>query len=422
MALDNTRAGKLLDLSRAGIKLAFKVDYAREADVVNIVIAPQGFKGNISALQVARAIDNGIKRVMPEAVTAIMPMADGGEGTLEALVAATGGTIRETEVTGPLGGSVNARWGILPDKATAVVEMAAASGIMLVASDDLNPLMATTYGTGQLILAALDSGCRKLIIGIGGSATNDGGAGMAQALGVRLLDSKGASLPFGGAALARLERIDMSDIDQRLVDCNVVVACDVTNPLCGTDGASAVYGPQKGATQEMVKQLDAALSHYTDVIKNDLNIEVKDAAGSGAAGGLGAGLIAFLKAKIMPGIAVVIESTRLVEQLTDADLVFTGEGKIDAQTGWGKVPVGVARKAKEFGVPVIALAGEVASDYRAIYDYGIDGVLSIAPGPISLSQSMAKAEKLIADAAECALNIYLCGTKGRIRKQTGGQC
>lgn len=379
---------------------------------MKIVIAPQGFKGNLSALQVAQAIDNGIKRVVPSAMTTIKPMADGGEGTVQALVDATGGKIMATEVTDPLGGRVIAHWGLLSDKVTGVIEMAAASGLPLVPPEKRNPLLTTTYGTGELILAALESGCRKLIIGIGGSATNDGGAGMAQALGARLLDSKGATLPFGGAALANLGHINVTTLDPRLADCEVLLACDVTNPLCGAQGASAVYGPQKGATPEMVGQLDAALAHYADVIQRDLGVEVKNVPGAGAAGGLGAGLIAFLKAKVIPGIDVVIQATGLVEDLKDADLVFTGEGRIDSQTAHGKVPTGVAQKAKEFGLPVIAIAGEVADDYRVVYQYGIDAVLGIAPGPISLSQSMAEAERLIADAAERAMRLFLCGTKG----------
>ena len=378
---------------------------------MKIVIAPQGFKGNLSALQVARAIVSGIKRVLPDAVTTIKPMADGGEGTVPALVDATGGKIMTKEVTDPLGGRVTAHWGLLSDKVTGVIEMAAASGLPLVPPEKRNPLVTTTYGTGELILAALESGCRKLIIGIGGSATNDGGAGMAQALGAKLVDAKGAALPFGGAALANLERIDVTTLDARLADCEVLIASDVTNPLCGAQGASAVYGPQKGATPQMVAQLDAALAHYADVIQRDLGVEVKNVPGAGAAGGLGAGLIAFLKAKVIPGIDVVIQASGLVESLKDADLVFTAEGKIDSQTAYGKVPTGVAKKAKEFGLPVIAIAGEVADDYRVVYQHGIDAVLSIAPGPISLSQSMAEAERLVTDTAERAIRLFLCGPK-----------
>jgi len=378
---------------------------------MKIIIAPQGFKGNLTALEVARAIEEGIKRVVPHAKTTIKPMADGGEGTVQALVDATGGEMMVTEVTGPLEERVTAHWGILSDKTTAVIEMAAASGLPLVPPEKRNPLVTTTYGTGELIRTALDHGCRKLIIGIGGSATNEGGAGMAQALGAKFLDARGEELPFGGAALARLEHIDVSNLDPRLADFDVTLASDVNNPLCGPRGASAIYGPQKGATPEMVKQLDAALAHYADVIQKDLGIDVRDVPGAGAAGGLGLGLMVFLKAKMVPGIDVVIKATKLVADLKGADLVFTAEGRIDRQSAMGKVPTGVALKAKEFGSPVIALAGEVADDYRVVYEQGIDAVLSIAPGPISLEQSMADAEKLIANAAECAMKLFTCRGK-----------
>ena len=378
---------------------------------MKIVIAPQGFKGNLSALQVSQAIDNGIKRVIPNALTTIVPMADGGEGTMQVLIDAIGGEVIPVEVTNPIGERIIAHWGLLSDKVTGVIEMAAASGLNLVPPERLNPLLTTTYGTGELILAALKSGCRKLIVGIGGSATNDGGAGMAQALGVKLLDAKGVPIAFGGAALADLERIDVTTIDPRLADCDVLLACDVTNPLCGPQGASAVYGPQKGATEEMVVKLDAALAHYADVIKRELGIEVRDVPGAGAAGGLGAGLIAFLKARILPGVDVVIQATRLIEHLKDATLVFSGEGRIDSQTAFGNVVIGVARKAKAFGLPVIAIAGEIANGYQAAYQEGIDAVFSIAPGPISLSQSMIVAEKLITDVAERAIRLFICGMK-----------
>ena len=376
---------------------------------MRVVIAPQGFKGALSALQVSEAIYNGIRRVFPSMVTAIVPMADGGEGTMQALVDAIGGDMIPVEVTDPMGGRVMAHWGLLSDGVTAVIEMAVASGLSLVPPAKRNPLLATTYGTGGLIYSALEKGCRKFIIGIGGSATNDGGAGMAQALGVNLLDAKGASIAWGGAALAELEHVDITMIDQRLAGCDVLLACDVTNPLCGPQGASAVYGPQKGATPEMVTQLDAALAHYADVIKRDLGIDISSLPGAGAAGGLGAGLIAFLGAKVLPGVDVVIQATGLVEHLKGADLVFTGEGRIDSQTACGKTPVGVAQKAKEFGLPVIAIAGEIGDGYQAVYEQGIDAVFSIAPGPISFSQSIEMAEELIADVAERALRLFICG-------------
>ncbi len=378
---------------------------------MKIVIAAQGYKGNLSALQVCRAIENGVKRAVPDAMTTIVPMADGGEGTMEALVAAMGGEIIPAEVTGPLGKRVTARWGLLSDKVTGVIEMAAASGLDLVPPQELNPLLTTTYGTGELILDAMEKGCRKLIIGIGGSATNDGGVGMAQALGVRLLDGKGAPLTFGGAALADLEHIDITAIDPRLADCDIVVASDVTNPLCGPQGASAVYGPQKGATEEMVARLDAALAHYAGVLKKDLGIDIRDVPGAGAAGGLGAGLIAFLKAKLLPGIDIVIQATGLAQHLKGAALVFTGEGRLDNQTDRGKVPVGVARKAKTLGLPVVAIVGEIGDGYREVYDQGIDAVFSIAPGPISLDRCLAEAEELTSDIAERATRLFVCGVE-----------
>ncbi len=378
---------------------------------MKIVIAPQGFKGNLTALEVARAIEEGIKRIVPDAETVLKPMADGGEGTVQALVDATGGELITTEVTGPLEERVNAHWGILSDKTTAVIEMASASGLPLVPPEKRNPFITTTYGTGELIRAALDRGCQKLIIGIGGSATNDGGVGMAQALGARLLDADNKELPFGGAALAKLERIDISGMDPRLADFEVTLASDVNNPLCGPRGASAIYGPQKGASPEMVKQLDAALSHYADVIKKDLDIDLREVPGAGAAGGLGLGLMVFLKAKAVPGIDVVIRATNLVADLKGAEIVFTAEGRIDCQSAMGKVPTGVALAAKEFGATVIALAGEVADDCRVVFDQGIDAVLSIAPGPITLDQSMAEAEKLLTNAAECAMRFIVSQAK-----------
>ena len=378
---------------------------------MKIVIAPQGFKGNLTALEVARAIEEGVKRIVPDAETVLKPMADGGEGTVQALVDATGGELITTEVTGPLEERVNAHWGILSDKTTAVIEMASASGLPLVPPEKRNPFITTTYGTGELIRAALDRGCQKLIIGIGGSATNDGGVGMAQALGARLLDADNKELPFGGAALAKLERIDISGMDPRLADFEVTLASDVNNPLCGPRGASAIYGPQKGASPEMVKQLDAALSHYADVIKKDLDIDLREVPGAGAAGGLGLGLMVFLKAKAVPGIDVVIRATNLVADLKGAEIVFTAEGRIDCQSAMGKVPTGVALAAKEFGATVIALAGEVADDCRVVFDQGIDAVLSIAPGPITLDQSMAEAEKLLTNAAECAMRFIVSQAK-----------
>ncbi len=374
---------------------------------MKIVIAPQSFKGSLSAREVAGAMANGIRRVLSDVTLVLLPMADGGEGTVDALVSATGGRLINSEVTGPLGEKVVATWGILSNGTTAVIEMAAASGLTLVPPEMLNPMVATTYGTGELIQAALDAGCHQLIIGIGGSATNDGGAGMAQALGARLLDTKGNELPRGGATLAHLKRIDTSGLDARLKACKVTVACDVTNPLCGEHGASWVYGPQKGATKDMCRQLDKALANYAVVIKRYLGIDITDMPGGGAAGGLGAGLVAFLGAELKPGIDVISEATGLSEHLKGASLVLTGEGRLDAQTVFGKTVAGVAARAKAAGVPVVAITGELSITNEELKHYGIDVALSIAPGPISRDASFANASKLITDATEQALRLIL---------------
>ena len=376
---------------------------------MKVVIAPQAFKGSLEALKVARAIEAGVKRTMPGVITVLKPMADGGEGTVQALISSSGGEMVTTSVTGPLGNKVRAGWGVFPDGTSAVIEMAAASGITLVPRGSLNPLLTTTFGTGELILAALERGCRRIIVGLGGSASNDGGAGMAQAIGARLLDEKGNDLPPGGAALARLHRIDVLGLDSRLADVEFIAATDVINPLCGGNGASAVYGPQKGATPEMVRQLDAALERYAAVIERDLGISVKDISGSGAAGGLGAGLLAFTGAKIISGVEMVIEASGLVDDLHGADLVFTGEGRLDGQSAYGKVPAGVAKRAKKYGVPVIAIAGGLGKGWEAIYRMGITGVSVTAPGPISLEDAMANAGPLITDAAERAMRLFMAG-------------
>lgn len=369
---------------------------------MKIVIAPDKYKGSLTALEVARAIATGLRRVLPNLEVVEVPMADGGEGTVQSLVDATGGTLREVEVTGPLGERRPASYGILGDGRTAVIEMAAASGLALVPRDRRNPLITTTRGTGDLIKAALDEGCTRLIIGIGGSATNDAGAGMAQALGARLLDVNGQELGPGGAELARLARIDLGGLDSRIRSgaVEVVVACDVANPLTGPQGASSVYGPQKGATPEMVQQLDAALANFARVVKRDLGLEVDTIPGAGAAGGLGAGLIAFLGGELKPGVEIVLEVTGLVEKLEGADLVITGEGAMDGQTAYGKTPSGVARVAKERGIPVIAIVGTVGKGIEEVYGIGIDAVFSIINRPCTLEEAMAEGAELIVQTAE----------------------
>ncbi len=370
---------------------------------MKIVIAPDKFKGSMTALQVAEAVEEGLRAVLPGAEIVKVPMADGGEGTVRSLVDATGGRMREAEVTGPLGERRRAAFGMLGDGRTAVIEMAAASGLALVPKERRNPLVTTSRGTGELIRAALEEGCDRLVIGIGGSATNDAGMGMAQALGVRFLDSVGQELEAGGGALARLARLDLSGLDRRFRGTKgsprpitVTVACDVTNPLTGPEGASHVYGPQKGATPEMVKLLDAALANFARVVEQDLGQSVAGIPGAGAAGGLGAGLIAFLGAELKRGIDIVLEVTRFREQLDGADLVITGEGGMDGQTAYGKTPAGVAKAAKERGIPVVALAGTMGQGIESVYQAGIDAVFCIVDGPCPLEEAMAEGPRLVA--------------------------
>lgn len=370
-----------------------------KALVKKIVIAPDSFKGSMSAREAAEAIERGIKAVCPNVIIEKIPMADGGEGTVETLVDATGGRAIKVNVLGPLGEERESYFGILGDGKTAVIEMALASGLPLVPKEKRNPLVTTTYGTGQLIKAALDQGCREFIIGIGGSATNDGGVGMAQALGVRFLDAEGKEIPFGGGSLNRLEKIDTSKIDPRLKECKVMVACDVNNPLCGPKGASAVFGPQKGATPEMVELLDRNLAHLAAVIKRDVGEDVKDFPGAGAAGGLGAGLMAFCHAQLQRGIEIIIQATRLAEKMAGADLVITGEGQMDFQTAHGKTPMGVATVAKSMNIPVIALVGKIGRGADMLYDQGIDAIFSIAEGPMELEECMKNGAELMERAA-----------------------
>ncbi len=379
--------------------------------MMKIVIAPDSFKGSLTALEAAQAIAAGWRRVFMDANILTVPMADGGEGTVQSLVDATGGRLMHKEVTDPLGGKVNAHYGILGDGLTAVIEMAAASGLPLVPPGKRNPLITTTFGTGELIQASLDHGCRRLIIGIGGSATNDGGAGVAQALGARLLDADGTPILFGGAALAQLARIDLSNMDPRIAETETVVACDVDNPLIGPRGAAHVYGPQKGATPEMVEQLDAALARFAEVVKCDLGKDIGEMPGSGAAGGLGAGLMAFLDAELKSGIDIVIDAVNLREKVGGADLVITGEGAIDEQTVYGKTPIGVAKVAQEQGIPVLGIAGMVSPGACAVYDHGIEALTTLVPGPVSLDEAVGNAAALLADAAERAARMVRLGTK-----------
>ncbi|WP_276639530.1 glycerate kinase [Siccibacter turicensis] len=355
---------------------------------MKIVIAPDSWKESLSALDVARAIEDGFREIFPTAEYVSLPVADGGEGTVEAMVAASGGRIINVTVRGPLGEPVAAFYGLSGDGKRAIIEMAAASGLERVPPASRNPRITTSWGTGELIRHALDYGVEHIIIGIGGSATNDGGAGMLQALGVRLLDRRGVSLPQGGAALAELARIDASGIDPRLAACRLEVACDVTNPLTGPDGASAVFGPQKGATPEMVQELDRALAHFATLIFRDLNKSVSTLAGGGAAGGMGAALWAFCGGVLRPGCEIVTEALNLDALVADASLVITGEGRIDSQTIHGKVPVGVARVAKRYGLPVIGIAGSLTRDVGVVHHHGIDAVFSVLYRICTLEEAM----------------------------------
>lgn len=362
---------------------------------MKIVLAPDSFKESLSALQVAESIERGFKQVLPNAEYVKVPMADGGEGTVQSLVDATGGRIIKKTVTGPLGEAAEAFFGILGNEKTAVIEMAAASGLHLVPATKRNPLLTTTRGTGELIAAALDYNVNHIIIGIGGSATNDGGAGMARALGTRFLNSDGQEIGEGGGALSDLAAIDLSRLDSRLADVKIEVACDVDNPLIGPKGASTIYGPQKGATPVIVNQLDENLAHYAAIIEKDLGVKIADVPGAGAAGGLGGGLLAFMQAELSRGVDIVMEAAKLSDIIAGADLVITGEGKIDGQTIFGKTPIGVAKTAKKHGVPVIGIAGNVASDSDVVHEYGIDAIFSIVPGAVSLQEAFLHADEFV---------------------------
>ncbi|MEH7479970.1 glycerate kinase [Neobacillus drentensis] len=372
---------------------------------MKVVIAPDSFKESLSATEVANAIEEGFRKIFPHADFVKVPMADGGEGLVQSLVDSLDGRLIHQDVTGPLGKNVKGFFGLIHNDKTAVIEMAAASGLHLVSREDRNPLHTTTYGVGELILSALDYDVEKIILGIGGSATNDGGAGMAQALGGKLLDGYGHEIGFGGGALAHLHSINIEGFDSRLSEVSFEVACDVENHLLGATGASSVFGPQKGATEEMVVILDQNLAHFARVIERDLGKHVSDVPGAGAAGGLGAGLLAFLPCELKKGIQIVVEATRLEDHIRDATLVITGEGKIDNQTIYGKTPIGVAKVAKKHDVRVIGVAGSLGAGYEAVHDCGIDAVFSIVPGVTSLEQALKHAYPNIVNTARNIASI-----------------
>ena len=379
---------------------------------MKIVIAPDSFKDSLSAAGVAQAIAEGWAQVWPAAHVLQCPMADGGEGTVDAVLAACKGELRRHTVRGPLGDSVEARWGWLADSHTAMIEMAEASGLQLVAPGQRDACSSTTYGTGELIRAALDAGAQRIILAIGGSATNDGGAGAMQALGVQLLDSERQPLPAGGLALARLAHISLEQLDPRLSQVRFEIAADVNNPLCGPHGASSIFGPQKGASPEHVVQLDAALGHFADHCALVLRQDVRDEPGSGAAGGLGFAAKAFLAAQFRPGVEVVAELVSLDEAVRGADLVITGEGRFDAQTLRGKTPFGVARIAQRQGVPVVVIAGTLGDGYEQMYAHGVDAAFALPAGPMSLEQACHEAPRLLrARASDIARVWRLAATR-----------
>ncbi|KJZ35257.1 MULTISPECIES: glycerate kinase [Pseudomonas] len=373
---------------------------------MKIVIAPDSFKDSLSAQGVADAIALGLAQVWPDAQLIKCPMADGGEGTVESILAACDGELRRNEVRGPLGATVNAAWGWLPQSHTAIIEMAEASGLQLVPVAQRDACISSTFGTGQLIRAALDAGAQRVILAIGGSATNDGGAGAMQALGVKLLDFQGQTLSPGGLALTQLARVDLGEIDPRLAQVRFDIAADVNNPLCGPHGASAIFGPQKGASPVQVEQLDRALGHFADHCAQALNKDVRDEPGSGAAGGLGFAAKAFLGAQFKAGVEVVAELVGLADAVAGADLVITGEGRFDAQTLRGKTPFGVARVAREHGVPVIVIAGTLGEGYQALYEHGIDAAFALASGPMTLEQACAEAPRLLRERATDVARVW----------------
>ncbi|MFZ4213666.1 glycerate kinase [Pantoea sp. SO10] len=379
---------------------------------MKIVIAPDSYKESLSALEVASAIEAGFREIFPEAEYVKIPVADGGEGTVEAMVAATQGNIVRLTVTGPLGKPVEAFYGLSGDERTAFIEMAAASGLELVPAAQRDPLITTSFGTGELIKDALDRGVDHFIIGIGGSATNDGGSGMMQALGAQLLDEHGKQIAYGGGALPQLARIDIEQLDARIKQCRFEVACDVSNPLTGDKGASAIFGPQKGATPELVQQLDKALEHYANLIHRDLDIDVLHIDGGGAAGGMGAALHAFCQAELRSGIEIVTEALGLAEQVKDADLVITGEGRIDSQSINGKVPIGVAKVAKQFNKPVIGIAGSLTADVGVVHQHGLDAVFSVLFSICSLDDALANAAQNVRLTARNVAAVIKLG-KGR---------
>lgn len=365
---------------------------------MKILIASDSYKGSCSSIEVAEAIEDGIKAVDKKIMVEKLAIADGGEGTLDSLIEASGGIIKTRSVVDPLGREIQASYGLL-SKDEAIVEMATASGLGLVSKKELDPFKTTTYGTGQLIQAAIEDGVKKIYVGIGGSATNDGGVGMAQALGVSFKDKQGREIGYGGGELARIRKIDYSNINKKIKNIEIVIISDVENPLCGRNGASYVYGAQKGASLEALEKLDKNLRHLANLISRDLNLDIMEIKGSGAAGGLGAGLIAFCGGRMKSGIETILDIVDIDSYLVDTDLVITGEGMIDGQSIYGKVPVGVAKRAKNYNIPVIAVVGSQGQGAEKTYSHGIDLIVDIVDKPMTLEHARSHVKLLIEKAA-----------------------
>ncbi len=374
---------------------------------MKVIIAPDSFKGSLTALEVAKSIEKGIKKVDANIETVIVPMADGGEGTVQSLIDASEGVMVAAMVHDPLLRPFKSFYGIMGDGKTAVIEMAAASGLELLKNDERNALKTSTFGTGELIKHAIDRGCTEIIIGLGGSATNDGGTGMAQALGVRFRDKKGKEQNMCGAELINIHTVDMSGLDARVKGINIIAACDVDNPLYGIKGSSNVYGRQKGASETDVQTLDKGLKHFSEIMKFGYGFDFSDYPGAGAAGGLGYGLMCFLGATLASGIETVMRATKFTKKIAGADFVFTGEGRIDSQTAFGKTPFGVAQVAKQTNIPVIAIAGSLGNGYKELYNKGFDGIFSIIDKPMTLTDALVNAEELVENMAESIIRLIL---------------
>lgn len=372
---------------------------------MNITIAIDSFKGSLSSMEAGQAVAEGIRRVMPSAGIRIRPLADGGEGTTEALTAGLGGELKSLTVTGPLGRPVTASYGLIRERKMAVLEMASAAGLTLISQEERNPLEATTYGVGEMIRDAIGEGCRHFLVGIGGSATNDGGTGMLSALGFQFLDSEGQPIPLGAKGLENLARISTENARPELSQCSFHIACDVTNPLCGENGCSAVYGPQKGADPEMIRQMDQWMERYGDLAARTFPAADKEAPGAGAAGGLGFAFLTFLNGSLESGVGMVLKEINLKDDIRDADLVITGEGRLDAQTVMGKAPIGVAHLAKEYGKPVIAFSGAVTREVGLCNQHGIDAFFPIMRGVVSLQEALDPGEARI-NAADTAEQVF----------------